>query len=142
MILQRPRLAEIARRAPPYFVRDARLLPVAITADTLRDTLRARDTPALVHCMASWAAPCRAQSVEIEALARSSGWRFGMFTLDVHLEPEAAAYFAVRVLPTVLVLHRDRVIERFTGFQDAARLRSALIAAEYPGEAAEVRLAS
>lgn len=81
--------------------------------------------------MVSWAAPCRVLGLEIEALAGSSGGRFGMFTLDAHLEEEAAASPAAPALPTVLILHCDRVVERFTGFRDAARLRSALIAAEY-----------
>lgn len=92
--------------------------------------LRTSGKPVLVHCMAAWAAPCRSQAEEIAALARTSAWRFDFLSLDVFKEEELAAAFAVRAVPTLLVMRNGKILDRFTCFQNAARLRSALVAAE------------
>jgi thioredoxin-like negative regulator of GroEL len=105
-------------------------MPTALTADNFAARLSQSSQPALVHCMAQWAAPCRAQADEIATLARVSSWRFKFYTLDVHREEELAAAFAIRTVPTLLVVQNARILERFSSFQNAARLRSALIAAE------------
>ena len=107
------------------------IVPVpSLTADNLARAFAEPDLPVLVHCMASWAAPCRAQAEEVAALATASSWRFGFYALDVHREEEVAACFKVRALPTLLLFRGGRLIERMVGLQSAARLRSALIAAE------------
>lgn len=113
----------------------------AVTSENLRADVLAHGRPALVHCFAKWSAPCRAQEVELASLARASGWRFRLYALDVHLEEEVAAFFAVRAAPTLIVLRGQTIIDRFVGLQSAARLRSALIAAEC-GQAPALRRAA
>lgn len=105
-------------------------MPTALTADNVSVRLSQTTKPTLIHCTAQWAAPCRAQADEIVALARVSAWRFNFCTLDVHREEELAAAFAIRTVPTLLIVQNARILERFSSFQNASRLRSALIAAE------------
>jgi thioredoxin-like negative regulator of GroEL len=103
-----------------------------ITADNLQETLLAEHRPALVLCGASWAAPCRAQSRELFALAQNDTHRFAVYGLDVLREEELAAWVQVRCLPTTLLFRHRQIVQRFTGFHSIERLSSAFVAAEAP----------
>ncbi len=113
----------------PFLIEETRR---AVTADSFGPLVLESDRPILVHCISEWAAPCRAQHGVIESLAAESEGRFSFAVLDVHLEEELAAHLMVRALPTLLLFSNGRLIERFVGFQNGPRLKSALIAAETP----------
>lgn len=114
---------------PPFLVEEARQ---AVTADTYRRIVLESDRPVLLHCIGEWAAPCRAQHGVIESLAAECEGRFTFAVLDVHMEEELAALLMVRALPTLLLFSNGRRVERFVGFQNGPRLKSALIAAKTP----------
>lgn len=122
---------------PPFLVEETRQ---TVSADTYRNIVLESDRPVLLHCISGWAAPCRAQHGVIESLAAECDGRFTFAVLDVHMEEELAALLLVRALPTLLLFSNGRLIERFVGFQNGPRLKSALIAAEMP--VTSVRLAS
>lgn len=103
----------------------------AVTSETFEARVLREKRPVLVHVIADWAPPCRAQGGVIAALARESD-RFAFVTLDAIREEELAAVLQVRALPTLLLYRGGRLIERFVGFQSGLRLRSALTAAATP----------
>lgn len=114
---------------PPLLVEQSRQ---PVTAENFRALVLESDRPVLLHCIADWAPPCRAQHGVIESLAAASEGRFAFATLDVHLEEELAALLMVRALPTLLIYAHGRLVDRFVGFQSAQRLNSALTAAATP----------
>lgn len=113
----------------PFLVEETRR---SLTADNYGALVLESDRPVLVHCISEWAAPCRAQHGVIESLAAECEGRFAFAVLDVHMEEELAALLMVRALPTLLLFRHGRVIERFVGFQNGPRLKSALTAAQTP----------
>jgi thioredoxin-like negative regulator of GroEL len=104
--------------------------PPALSGDDFADVISATDRPFLVLFTASWAPPCRAQKIAFDTLAHDHSGRFAFASVEADREEELTALLGVRALPTTILFRGGRVIDRFRGFQSAARLQSALIAAE------------
>jgi thioredoxin 2 len=102
--------------------------PLAVTDATFgRDVLEAsRARPVLLDCWAAWCGPCRMIAPVMDELAAESAGRYTVAKLDVDANPQTAAQFSVRSIPTLFVFKDGRPVERLTGAQPksviAARL--------------------
>lgn len=116
---------------PDDVVSERHDLPV-LTADNLSRTLLSEMRPAAVVCGAPWAAAYRRQLDELHPIRKSARDRFGFYTLDVLREEELTGWVQVRILPTTLIVRRNRIVQRFAGETSRRVIRSALAAAEFP----------
>jgi|AGTN01.1.fsa_nt_gi thioredoxin len=62
------------------------------------------DKPAIVDFYATWCGPCRSTSPILADLAAEYGGEIYIYKIDVDKEPELAAMFGVRNLPTFLFI--------------------------------------
>ena len=80
--------------------------------------------PVLVDLWAPWCGPCRTVSPTLERLAREYAGRVKLVKVDVDQAPALARRFQVQGIPTLLVVHGDRVVARQTGAPPEPALRA------------------
>lgn len=103
-------------------------VPLIVTDATFaREVMERRGIPVLLDCWAQWCGPCRMIAPVLDELAAEAGGRYLIAKLNVDENPQTAAQFNVRSIPTMLVFKNGVLIDRIVGVQPkaaiAARLR-------------------
>jgi thioredoxin 2 len=98
--------------------------PITVTDDTFGSLVLAAGTPVLLDCWAQWCGPCHVLAPTIDALAREYAGRVLVGKLDVDGNPETAARFEVRSIPTLLLFDRGRLVDRLVGVQPRAAIEA------------------
>jgi thioredoxin 1 len=88
--------------------------------------LAAQDKPVLIDFWAPWCGPCRAQGPILDTVSAQVGDRAVVAKVNVDEEQGLAAQFGVQAIPTLVVLKRGQVAQRFVGVQQAPALVAAL----------------
>ena len=69
----------------------------------------------LVDLWAQWCPPCRKMGPVIDELARVTDGRVTVGKLDVDQHPAVAERYGVRSIPTLLLFHHGRLVDRRVG---------------------------
>ena len=106
-----------------------------------RDVLAASaERPVLVDFWAQWCGPCVALAPLLERLAEDLAGRLDVVKVDTDSEPELAARYGVRALPTLKLFRHGAVVEEVVGMQPPAVLRALVDRhLEKPGDAVITR---
>jgi len=96
--------------------------PIALTATTFDAHATRSDIPLLVDFWASWCAPCRVMAPVFESAARELEPGFRLAKVDTDSEPQLAARFGVRSIPTLLIVRHGKELARRTGAMEIRQL--------------------
>lgn len=92
--------------------------PFTVTDASFQKALAdAGDLPLLIDCWADWCGPCRMIAPVLDQLAAESGGRYLIAKLDVDANPQTAAQFSIRSIPSLLIFKRGQLIDRLVGVQ-------------------------
>ena len=83
----------------------------------------------LVDFSAVWCQPCRVMEPVIGELAKQYAGQVKVGKLDCDTEPETAARFGIRGMPTFLFFQQGKVVDSLTGVMPKSRLAGRLDAA-------------
>jgi thioredoxin 2 len=97
---------------------------VDATDDDFAEIADKATVPVLVDMWATWCGPCRMVSPALERVAREFAGRIKLVKVDIDRSPNLAAAFTVRAVPTLLVLHRGKVVAERAGAVPLHELRS------------------
>jgi thioredoxin 2 len=104
--------------------------PIKVTDATFaREVLEAGGRPVLLDCWAEWCGPCRMIAPSLDQLAAEADGRYTIAKLNVDENPQTAARFGVRSIPTLLIFKNGQLVDTLIGAQPkqsiAARLARA-----------------
>ena len=95
----------------------AQSAPMTVTDGTFASEVERSALPVLVDAWAAWCGPCRMIAPVIDELATELAGRVKVAKLNVDENPAIASRFALRSIPTLLVMKGGREVDRLIGVQ-------------------------
>jgi len=96
--------------------------PVAVTDSTFSAEIERSPIPVLLDMWAAWCQPCHMIAPAIDELAAEMAGRVRVAKLNVDENPVTAQRFNVQSIPTLLVLHAGREVDRIVGVQPKSEI--------------------
>ena len=95
---------------------------VHLNEENFREEVMESEKPVIVDFWAEWCMPCRMLAPIFEELSKEYGNRMKFAKLNVDETPEIAQTFGIQGIPTLLIFHKGKVIERIVGLLPKERL--------------------
>ena len=100
--------------------------PVPVTCATFDEAVLSAPRPVLVDFGAEWCGPCAAVEPVIRGLALEYADRLTVATVDVDSDPQLAARYGVRSLPTVMLVEGGEIRRVLVGARSGREYRAAI----------------
>ena len=96
--------------------------PVELSDANFDQVVAASDLPVVVDFWAPWCGPCRQMAPQFEQAARSLKGRALLVKVNSDDNPQTAARFGIRSIPTLVKLQRGKETARVAGARPAGQI--------------------
>ena len=97
-----------------------------IPGNTIAEETKGTDKLTLVDFSADWCGPCKMLHPVLDKLTDELSVKVNFLTVDIDQNPAAANQFGIRGVPTIIIFHGGKEIDRMVGFRDKASLKKDL----------------
>ncbi|MCC6443579.1 MAG: thioredoxin [Armatimonadetes bacterium] len=87
----------------------------AVTTATFQSEVLDSGVPVLVDFWAVWCGPCKAVAPTVDALAAEYAGKVKVVKVDVDQEPQIAAKYGIRSIPTLMVFKGGQLVDQAIG---------------------------
>jgi thioredoxin 1 len=94
-----------------------------IPGNKIAEETKGTDKLSLVDFSASWCGPCKMLHPVLESLSTELGDKINFLNVDIDQNPTEANQFGVRGVPTMIIFHGGKEVERMVGFRDKSSLK-------------------
>ncbi len=84
------------------------------------------DKPVLVDFSAEWCGPCKMLAPELKKLSDMVGDNVKIIKVDVDKNPDAAAHYGIRGVPTLMLFQEGKTLWRQSGLMSAEQMNAAI----------------
>lgn len=98
--------------------------PASLTDERLRRQIERTSIPLLIDFWAAWCGPCKAMAPQFERAAATLEPRFRLVKVDIDQSSDLASRFAIRSVPTLLLLKDGKEIARTSGAMNTQQIVS------------------
>ena len=96
--------------------------PVTLTDASFERYVARTELPVVVDVWATWCGPCKLMAPQFDLAARELKGRAVLAKLDSDANPQTATRFAIRSIPTLLMLRGGNEIKRLSGAMQAPQI--------------------
>lgn len=96
--------------------------PIVLTDASFTTHVERSSIPLVVDFWAQWCGPCKMMAPHFERVAGHLEPQVRLAKLDTDANPQAAARFNIRSIPTLIMFKNGREVARQSGAMDANRL--------------------
>ncbi|MSQ41022.1 MAG: thioredoxin [Dehalococcoidia bacterium] len=100
--------------------------PMDVTGSTFDQEVLQAGTPVLVDFWADWCVPCKMIAPMVDDLAREFDGKVKFTKVDVDADPEIAASYGIRSIPTLLIFKDGKPADQVVGAVPKSMLKKRL----------------
>ena len=101
-------------------------MALSVIPVSLFDSIRQADATVLIDVYADWCQPCHRMAPFFERVAAEFEPEARFLKLNTETEPEIAARYSIRSIPTLIVFKGGKPVDRILGLQPQDRIAQLL----------------
>jgi thioredoxin 1 len=86
-----------------------------VTDDNFNELVGSSKIPVLLDFYADWCGPCKVLGPIIDELAEEYQGRALVAKVNTEVNPNLSQYFKIKSIPTMIIIHQGKMMERFQG---------------------------
>ena len=97
-----------------------------VTEQNFDEIIQKSKVPVLIDFWAEWCGPCKMLTPVIEELAAEYGEAVKIAKVNVDQQPNLAARYGIRSIPTIIIFRAGEIVEQMVGMQAKEALKAKL----------------